>query len=167
MKVYFAADHAGFDLKNSLITFVRGELGIEVEDCGAYEKDPHDDYPEIIAAACNCMLRDHAAGEESRAIILGGSGQGEAIAANRFPGIRAAVYYGDAGAQIDAAGHSFDMIASVREHNNANVLSLGARFLTDEAAKQAVRTWLATPFSGEDRHKRRIDKLDSLPNTTI
>ncbi len=162
MKVYFAADHAGFDLKNTLLNFVRGDLGLEVEDCGAFEKDQNDDYPEIIAAACRNLLRDIAEGLESRAIILGASGQGEAMAANRFRGVRAAVYYGAAGGQTDAGGQWFDMLGSVRGHNDANTLSLGAKFVTEEDAKNAVKTWLEAPFTGEERHIRRIDKLDSI-----
>lgn len=164
MKVYFAADHAGFELKNILLNFVRGELGHEVEDCGAYEMDPNDDYPEIIASACRQMVSDIALEQESRSIILGASGQGEAMAANRFRGVRAAVFYGSAGSQTDAAGHELDMIASIRSHNDTNVLSLGARFISEEDAKSAVKAWLTTPFSGEERHKRRIKKLDTLPN---
>lgn len=162
MKVYFAADHAGFDLKNVLINYVRGELGHEVEDCGAFEKDPNDDYPEIIAAACLGIVRDIAEGIESRGIILGASGQGEAMAANRFKGVRAAVYYGPAGQQTDQSGISLDMLASMRGHNDSNVLSLAARFLSEDEAKKALQSWLAAPFTGDERHVRRIGKLDTL-----
>ena len=162
MKVYFAADHAGFDLKNTLMNFVRGDLGHEVEDCGAYEKDPNDDYPEIIAGACRSIVRDVLEGIECRGIILGASGQGEAMAANRFNGVRAAVYYGGAGSQTDAGGMSLDMLTSIRSHNDSNVLSLGARFLSEQDAKHAVRAWLTTPFTGDDRHVRRIGKLDTI-----
>jgi ribose 5-phosphate isomerase B len=162
MKVYFAADHAGFDLKNILMNFVRGDLGHEVEDCGAFEKDPNDDYPEIIAAACRSIVRDVSEGIECRGIILGASGQGEAMAANRFESVRAAVYYGATGHQVDTSGISLDMLASIRGHNDSNVLSLGARFLTEDEAKQAVKSWLAAPFTGDERHVRRIGKLDTL-----
>ncbi len=162
MKVYFASDHAGFDLKNALINFVRGELGHETEDCGAFEKDPNDDYPEIIAGACRSIIRDIADGIECRGIILGASGQGEAMAANRFKSIRAAVYYGSAGKQTDTSGISLDMLASIRGHNDSNVLSLAARFLSDDEAKHAVKSWLNAPFTGDERHVRRIGKLDTL-----
>lgn len=162
MKVYFAADHAGFDLKNTLMNFVRGELGHDVEDCGSFEKDPNDDYPEIVAAACRSIVRDIGDGVECRGIILGASGQGEAMAANRFNGVRAAVYYGPAGVQHDESGMSLDMLASIRGHNDSNVLSLGARFLSDEKAKHAVKAWLAAPFTGDERHVRRIGKLDMI-----
>lgn len=162
MKVYFAADHAGFDLKNVLLNFVRGDMGMDVEDCGSFEKDPNDDYPEIIASACRMIVRDIAEGLECRGIILGASGQGEAMAANRFEGVRAAVYYGAAGHQTDESGMSLDMLASIRGHNDSNVLSLGARFLDEEEAKRAVKAWLEAPFTGDERHVRRIGKLDTL-----
>lgn len=162
MKIYFAADHAGFDLKNTLMNFVRGELGYEVEDCGAFEKDPNDDYPEIVAGACRMIVRDAEEGIESRGIILGASGQGEAMAANRFNGVRAAVYYGATGLQTDQSGMSLDMLSSIRGHNDSNVLSLGARFLSENDAKRAVQAWIEAPFTGDERHVRRIGNLDTL-----
>ncbi len=163
MKVYFAADHAGFDLKKALMSFVQGELAHEVEDCGAFELDASDDYPEIIACAARALQNDAAQGIESRAVILGGSGQGEAMAANRFKGVRAAAYYGaPPRSQTDAVGKELDMITSTREHNNANVLSLGARFMSEDEAKAAVKTWLESAFSGDARHVKRIQSLDSI-----
>lgn len=163
MKVYFAADHAGYALKAVLITFVRGVLGHDVEDCGALTPDPSDDYPLIIGGAARKLAADAQAGLESRAILIGASGQGEAMAANRFRHVRAALYYGPtARTQTDAGGHELDMLASTREHNNANALALGARFLTEEEAKQAVTEWLNTSFSGEERHARRVSGLDAL-----
>jgi ribose 5-phosphate isomerase B len=161
MKVYFAADHAGFELKNVLLAYVRDELGYEVEDCGAHEYDAADDYPGIIANAARKLAADALRGSDSKAVILGGSGQGEAIAANRFRGVRAVVYYGGVTTQTDAVGKTFNMIVSTREHNDANALSLGARFLTAQEAKSAVREWLQTPFSGDARHSRRIASIDS------
>lgn len=163
MKVYFAADHAGFALKQELITFVRGELGMEVEDCGALALDPNDDYPQLIAGAARALAADVRAGIESRAIVLGASGQGEAMVANRFKGVRCALYYGAPRQnQIDAGGKSLDMIASSREHNNANALSLGARFLSADEAKGVVKSWLETSFPQEARHQRRIQALDEI-----
>ncbi len=162
MKIYFASDHAGFDLKNVLMSYVRGDLGHEVEDCGAFEKDPNDDYPEIVASACRSIVRDISEDVECRGIILGASGQGEAMAANRYKGVRAAVYYGSTGQQTDASGISLDMLGSIRGHNDSNVLSLGARFLSELDAKHAVQSWLAAPFTGDERHVRRIAKLDTL-----
>src|ERR1700750_1648370 len=97
MKVYFASDHAGFDAKNRLVEFVRDQIGGDVENCGALVDDPQDDYPEIIAVAARKLSADVAAGKDSRAIVAGGSGQGEAIVANRFKGVRCALYDGDPG----------------------------------------------------------------------
>ncbi len=163
MKIYFAADHAGFELKNELVQYVRDQLGHDVEDCGALTNDPADDYPEIIAGAARTLSADTLAKRESRAIMVGASGQGEAIVANRFRGVRCALYYGQPSRlQTDMGGKQLDMISSTREHNNANALSLGARFLSSEEAKEAVRTWLILPFPGEERHKRRIQKIDDL-----
>ena len=162
MKIYFGADHAGFELKNALITFVKG-LGYEAKDCGAHNIDPTDDYPVFIAVAAKGLSEDVAKGIESRAIVIGASGQGEAIVSNRFKGVRCALYYGEAGEQTDAGGKKLDMLSSTREHNNANSLSLGARFLSEEAAKRAVKKWLEIRFSGEERHARRIKQIDDLP----
>ena len=161
MKVYFAADHAGFDLKKILMPFVQS-LGYEIEDFGAFEMESGDDYPAIVACAARAIADDVAQELESRAIVIGASGQGEAMAANRFKGVRAAVYYGEAGEQTDGAGEKLDMLASSRRHNNANVLSLAARFMSTDAARSAVKTWLETPFSGEERHARRTQQLDTL-----
>lgn len=163
MKVYLASDHAGFELKNELLNFIRGERALEAEDCGAFTFDKDDDYPEIIAAAAQKLSADAGLGLDSRAVVIGASGQGEAIAANRFKGVRCVLYYGSPkGMQKDMSGKELDMIASTREHNNANALSLGARFLSTDEAKDALAQWLSTPFSGEERHARRIDKLDRL-----
>ncbi len=147
MKIYFATDHAGFELKNILVEYVK-TLGFDVEDCGAKSFDKEDDYPDFIKLAAKAVSSDPV---NSKAIVLGGSGQGEAIVSNRFPGVRAVVYY----------GKNLEIIKLSREHNDANVLSLGARFLTDDEAKEAVKLWLDTPFSHEERHARRIYKIDS------
>ena len=163
MKVYFASDHAGFDAKNKLVEYVRDRLKCEVEDCGALVNDPQDDYPAIIAVAARKLSQDVAAGKDSRAIVAGASGQGEAIVANRFEGVRCALYYGNPGnEQVDASGKHLDILVSTREHNNANALSLGLRFLTLEQAKAAVTRWLEAPFPGEARHARRIAQIDQV-----
>ncbi len=146
MVIFFASDHAGFELKNELIEFVRSELGHTPEDCGAYTYNKDDYYTDFVRVAMGKM----STSKNSFGIILGGSGQGEAMCANRFPHIRATTYY----------HHDLDIIRLSREHNNANVLSFGARFVDFESAKLAVRVWLETPFSGDARHKRRIKKLD-------
>lgn len=162
MKVYFASDHAGYKLKNALVAYVRDSLNEEVEDCGPFEYDDSDDYPVFVDTAVRKVAEDVQDGEDSRAIILGASGQGEAMAANRFKGIRAAVYYGPTGAQIDASGGRLTMIQSTRAHNDSNVLSLGARFLSEAEAREAVKLWVGTAFSGEERHVRRIKEIDAL-----
>jgi len=153
MKIVFAADHAGFALKEVLVAFVRDvlapEYGWEVEDLGAHTLSPEDDYPEIVAGAARAVAADP---EDTRAIILGGSGQGEAMTANRFSGVRAAVYYGGA----------LELVTLSREHNDANVLSLGARFLGEDEMREAVRLWLTTAFSDDARHIRRIRAIDTL-----
>lgn len=155
MKVYFASDHAGYTLKCALVAHLRG-LGYEIEDMGAHAFDPEDDFPDFITP----LARAVAADPEARGVILGGSGQGEAMCANRVPGVRAAVFYGEPlRPQTDASGERLDLITSTRSHNNANVLSLGARFLEEEEAKRAVAVWLSAPFSASPRHVRRLAKF--------
>ncbi|MBI2334541.1 RpiB/LacA/LacB family sugar-phosphate isomerase [Candidatus Daviesbacteria bacterium] len=144
--IYLASDHAGFELKEKVKEFLKKE-GYEIEDCGAYKFDPADDYPAFIAKAAEAVSKN----SDSKAIILGGSGQGEAIVANKFPGVRAAVFYGN-----------LDIIPLAREHNNANILSLGARFLTEDEVIEAVRLFLETPFTDEERHVRRIEKIKKI-----
>lgn len=146
MKVYIGTDHAGFEIKEKLVPFLKS-LGHEVEDFGAHTLEPLDDYPDFIHPVAVAVAGDHTA----RGIILGGTGQGEAICANRVKGIRAAVYYGG----------PFDVVVLSREHNDANILSLGARFIDANEAQEVARVWLATPFSAEERHVRRIKKIDN------
>lgn len=161
MKVYFAADHAGFGLKQTLLAKVQ-EAGFDVEDCGAKSLDNNDDYPGIIAAAARRLSEDAQAGRDSRAILIGASGQGEAMVANRFTGVRCALYYGEISkTQVDMGGKTLDVLSSTREHNDANALSLGARFVDEDIADKVVR-WLREPFSGEERHARRIRQIDEL-----
>ena len=155
MKIFFASDHAGFDLKSKLASFVQS-LGHEVEDCGALASDPDDDYPDFIIPCAQKVAQN----KDSLGIVLGASGQGEAMAANRVRNARAAVYYGGAAEQTDASGTVLNVIQSARAHNNANILSIGARFLSDEEAEAAVKLFIETPFSGDERHMRRIAKLD-------
>lgn len=146
--IYLASDHAGFELKEKLQTFL-SELGFEVEDIGNHNHEEGDDYPDFIFPAAKKVSEDP---ENNRAIILGGSGQGEAIAANRIKGVRAVVFYGG----------PLDIIKLSREHNDANILSLGARFIFENEAKEAVKMWLETSFSDGERHKRRIEKIDKI-----
>jgi ribose 5-phosphate isomerase B len=156
-KVYFAADHAGFALKNALLAHVR-TLGYEVEDLGAVAYDPEDDYPIVMTALAKRVAEE----EGSRGIMVGGSGQGEAMCANRVPGVRAAVFYGSmrvTEALDIEGGHSedgYDAVRLPRRHNDANVLSIGARFVSGDEADEAVRIFLGTPFSASSRHIRRL-----------
>ncbi len=154
MKIVLASDHAGFDLKEQLKPFV-ASLGYEILDKGAVEYNELDDYPDIIAKAARMVSRSP---DRYRAIIFGGSGQGEAIVANRFPYVRAVVYNGES---RGALYNDLDEITLSREHNDANVLSLGARFLHEAEAKEAVHRWLTTPFSQDPRHVRRIKKIET------
>ena len=115
---------------------------------------------DTLASAAKKLAADVATGKDSRAIIGGASGQGEAMVANRFKGVRCALYYGTAAKeQTDLSGKQLDMLASTREHNNANVLALGADFLTETEARTAVRKFLETPFSNSPRHIRRLSKF--------
>jgi len=151
-KIYFATDHAGFELKNELVTFVREELGYEVVDCGAEVYDEQDDFTDFIAKAAQ-EVSDSS--DESKAIMLGGSGQGEAMLANIYHNVRATVFYGG----------SEDILTLSRTHNNANVLSLGARFLTSDEAKQAVSVWLATAYVFVEKYNRRNTAIEDRKNT--
>jgi ribose 5-phosphate isomerase B len=153
MRILIASDHAGFELKAALVPHLQS-TGYEVEDMGAHTLDPEDDYPDFITPLAKRVAEiESNATEQVFGIILGGSGQGEAMCANRVEGIRAAVYYGDPKGVEDP---SLDIITLARRHNDANVLSLGARFLSEAAAKEAVTHFIQTPFSDEARHVRRI-----------
>jgi len=160
MMVYLAADHAGFNLKNALLEHLR-TLGYTVTDLGAHELDKEDDYPDHAL-----ILARAVAGEEgSRGILVCGTGEGEAMAANRVSGVRASVFYGPRRATeaLNIEGeHSkdgFDIVRLARKHNNANVLAIGARFVSPSEADEAVRIFLETPFSDSPRHARRLAKF--------
>ena len=144
MKIHIATDHAGLELKNIIRDYLISK-GYEVTDHGAHEYDALDDYPDFIFPCAKAVASDL----ESRGIILGGSGQGEAMAANRVKGVRAAVFYNG----------PVEIVKLSREHNNANILSLGARFMTEDEIYGVIEMWLDEPFGG-GRHQRRIDKLD-------
>src|SRR3989338_2164233 len=155
MKIYVGTYHAGFGLKEKLVPFLKGQ-GHEVVDKGAYEYDEHDDYPDFVIPVAREISKNP---DKSKGIVLGATGEGEAITANRFPHIRAVAYYGQGECVVD--DHS-DIIVRSREHNDANILSLGARYLTEETMLNAVNLWLNTSFSGEERHVRRIKKMDKI-----
>ena len=144
MKIHIATDHAGLDLNNTIKEFLV-DKGHDVTDHGAFEYDALDDYPDFIFPCAKAVAKD----TESRGIILGGSGQGEAMAANRIKGVRAAVFYNGPD----------DIVKLSREHNNANVLSIGARFMDESEIYRVIEIWINEPFEG-GRHVRRIEKLD-------
>ena len=144
MKIHLATDHAGLELKNALKNNLINK-NHDITDHGAYEYDALDDYPDFIFPCANAVASDPS----SRGIILGGSGQGEAMAANRIKGIRAAVFYNG----------PIEIVKLSREHNDANILSLGARFMSEKEIYDVIEIWLNVAFDG-GRHKRRIEKLD-------
>ena len=144
MKIHLATDHAGLELKEKVKLYL-SDLNYEVIDHGAYEYDALDDYPDFIFPCANAVSND----PESKGIILGGSGQGEAMAANRVKGVRAAVFYNGPD----------EIIKLSRQHNDANILSLGARFMSEQEMYKIIEVWLSTDFES-GRHQRRIEKLD-------
>ncbi len=151
MKIYIGTDHAGFKLKEEIKGFLESS-GYRVKDMGAYEFNESDDYPDFIFPVVKAVAEDILNGLDSRGIVIGGSGQGEAIVANKVKGIRAAVVYDEYSAKIS------------REHNDANIISLGNRVLNTNKAKELVKLWLETRFSNEERHKRRIEKIKVIEN---
>jgi ribose 5-phosphate isomerase B len=174
IKIFIASDHTGFVLKVALIEFLSEMPEYEVTDMGALELTPGDDYPDFIAPCAKKVAAEEAAEHAKNAsnadrkvfgIVIGGSGQGEAMVANRAHGVRAAVFYGQAHAvsAIDAEGapaiDGFDIIRLARLHNDANVLSLAARFVAEDEAKEAVHIFLGTAFLNDERHVRRIAKF--------
>jgi ribose 5-phosphate isomerase B len=162
MKIAVTTDHTGFEDLKQIVTFLES-LGHKCTDFGPKTFDLADDYPDFIFPAA----RSVASGSCEVAIIMGGSGQGEAMTANRIRGVRCAVFYGPVLPKIaiDAEGNTsddpYEIIKLSRQHNNANVLSLSARFLSMDEMKQAIRIWLDTPISNVNRHLRRIEKLDT------
>jgi ribose 5-phosphate isomerase B len=165
MKIYIGSDHAGYNLKEKLKNYLPElDLGYEVVDKGAFELNPNDDYPDFIKDVALSVSNDNG----SLGIVLGGSGNGEAMCANKIKGIRAIVFYGQKLPiyQIDVKGSEsndpFEIVKLGKVHNDANILSLGVRFITEDEAKFAVLLFLKTKFENEDRHLRRIKKIDQL-----
>jgi ribose 5-phosphate isomerase B len=150
-KIILGSDHAGFELKEEIKKFLVEE-GYDVDDQGADSLNAGDDYPKFIYKAAKKVAET----PDSKGIIFGGSGQGEAITANKIKGIRAALYY----------GNNLDIVKLSRTHNDANILSLGARFLNKKEAVVAVKLWLSIPFSGEERHKRRVKQISKIEEKT-
>ncbi len=164
MKIYIGTDHAGYELKKKLIVYFT-ELGHEVEDKGPFEYDADDDYPDFIRPIAEAVAKDSKGNIQSLGVIMGGSGQGEAMCANRVSGARAALFYGEALpiSSVDIRGGTsrdpYEIVKLARQHNNANILSVGTRFLSEDQIKFAIELFIATPFSNEERHLRRVQKL--------
>jgi ribose 5-phosphate isomerase B len=148
MRIYLGSDHAGYDLKNHLVTWLKAQ-GHEVVDCGPETFDAQDDYPPYVMLAASRTASD----PDALGVVIGGSGNGEAIAANKVDGVRAALAWSTETAQLG------------RQHNNANVVSVGARMHTEEEATSFVETFVNTPFSGDERHIRRIDMMTAYEKT--
>lgn len=150
LTINLATDHAGLELKNAVKVWLESE-GYTVTDHGAHHFDADDDFPDFIQKAAQVVSRASAT---NRAIIFGGSGQGEAMAANRFPHVRATVYYGG----------PEEIIELSREHNDANILSIGARFVDEALAKKVIWNWLHAPAGTHPRFDRRNQKIERLSN---
>jgi ribose 5-phosphate isomerase B len=163
MRIALATDHTGFEQLKDVKAYLES-LEHECHDYGPTSLNINDDYPDFVFKAAQAVVN----GECDRGIIFGGSGQGEAMAANRLKGIRCAVFYGPAvvGRIIDANGRvsssPYEIVKLSRVHNNANMLSIAARFVSVMDMKQVAKLWLETEFKEEPRHVRRIDKLDRL-----
>lgn len=173
MKIYLATDHAGFEMKENVKLFlelekqeIHSELekggqvisDIEIVDFGAYKYDENDDYPEFISVCAGALSGDIYTGIKNNiAIVFGGSGEGEAMVADKYKGVRAGVINSE----------NIEIVKLLREHNDANILSIGARFVGENFAKEAVRTFILTKFLGEAggkdvRHDRRVSEIEEL-----
>lgn len=152
MRIHLGTDHAGLEFSQQLQQHLR-DAGHEVIDHGPSEYDPQDDYPSFCINAAQAVANDWAAGVDARGIVFGGSGNGEQMAANKVAGVRAALVWSDATAKL------------AREHNNANVIAIGARQHTLDEVIAFIDTFLATDFTGESRHVRRITQLHEFELT--
>ena len=155
MKIFIGTDHAGYGLKDKLVTSLK-EQGHEVVDKGAYEYDETDDYPDFSIAVAREISKNS---DGSMGIILGATGEAEAITANKFPHVRAIVYYGEAPRVVDDEAN---IIIRSRDHNNSNILCLAVRYLTEEMALKAMNLWLKTSYGGGEKHIRRLSKIDKI-----
>ncbi|MDO8270074.1 MAG: RpiB/LacA/LacB family sugar-phosphate isomerase [Candidatus Levybacteria bacterium] len=147
MKIYLATDHAAFELKEYVKTHLL-EGGYNIEDCGAFTLDPNDDYPDWVKLAAQRVAQN----PDSMGIVFGKSGSGEAIVANKIKGVRAILAVNEENVRLS------------REHNNANVLSIGSILIPNEQATSLIRLFINTPFSNEERHVRRIEKISQIEN---
>lgn len=147
MRIHIGSDHAGLELKSALVEYLQSK-GHQVTDHGPHEYDALDDYPDFCIPAAEATVKDAG----SLGIVLGGSGNGEQIAANKVKGVRAALVW------------SIETAKLAREHNNANVISLGGRLHEEAFCLQLVDTFLATPFTNDERHVRRINQISNYEN---
>ena len=152
MRIHIATDHAGLELSHFLIDSLRAE-GHDVFDHGPKEYDPLDDYPSFCIHAALAVIADQQAGTEALGIVLGGSGNGEQIAANKVQGIRAALAW------------NLDTAKLARQHNDANVIAVGARQHSQQEVLELIRAFIAEPFSHDERHSRRIGKIAAYEQT--
>ena len=152
MRIHIATDHAGLDLSHFLIEALRAD-GHQVFDHGPTSYDPLDDYPSFCINAALAVVQDQQAGVEALGIVLGGSGNGEQIAANKVKGIRAALAW------------NLDTAKLARQHNDANVVAVGARQHSQEEVLELIRAFVAEPFSQDERHVRRIGKIAAYEQT--
>ncbi|WP_104179320.1 ribose-5-phosphate isomerase [Arthrobacter sp. B0490] len=152
MRVHLATDHAGMELSASLLSHLTA-AGYDVVDHGPASYDPEDDYPSFCIAAAQAVVADRAAGVDALGIVLGGSGNGEQIAANKVQGVRAALAW------------NLDTARLARQHNDANIVAVGGRQHTVEEATSIIEAFLAEPFSGAERHSRRIAQIARFEET--
>lgn len=146
MRIHIATDHAGLEFKNTLASHLEGQ-GHEVVDHGAYEYNPEDDYPAFIIAAAEAVATEQREGIETLGVVFGGSGNGEQMAANKVKGIRAALVWNESTAKL------------ARQHNDANIISIGARQHSEDEALQLIDWFITEPFSDDERHVRRIGQI--------
>ncbi|OII05299.1 ribose-5-phosphate isomerase [Curtobacterium sp. MCBA15_008] len=154
MRIHLGTDHAGLEFNKTLNAHLT-EAGHEVVDHGPTEYDALDDYPSFCINAAHAVVQDQRAGVQALGVVFGGSGNGEQIAANKVEGIRAALVWNESTALL------------ARQHNDANVISIGARQHTEEEAIRFVDLFIAEPFSGEERHARRIAQLAEYEQTGL
>lgn len=152
MIIHIATDHAGLELKNRVFEHLTN-AGHEVRDHGAHEYDPNDDYPEFIIKAATAVAKDQSEGRIALGVVFGGSGNGEQIVANKVKGIRSALVWNEDTARL------------AREHNDANIISLGARQHDKDEILHLIDIFIATPFSGDERHVRRIGQITAYEST--
>ncbi|MFC4336789.1 ribose-5-phosphate isomerase [Salininema proteolyticum] len=148
MRIYIGSDHAGYELKNHLVAHLE-KAGHEVTDIGPAAFDPEDDYPAFCFHAAAAVVGDPG----SLGVVIGGSGNGEQIAANKVPGARCALVWNEETAKL------------ARQHNDANLMGIGARMHSTDDAVRFTETFLAEPFSAADRHQRRIDQVAEFDKT--